>query len=112
MAVTERVDTGSSHIPALRMDLERVRTVLDRTDAVLGVADDALTRAQHTADRLHQGAEHASLVLHESAREARRWAPVALAVVGIAAIGVGVVIALRVRSSRRAAAEQAFDASI
>jgi hypothetical protein len=112
MAVMERVDAGNSHIPALRMDLERVRSVLDRTDAVLGVADDAIARAQHTADRLHQGAEHASAVLHESAREARRWAPVALAVVGVAAIGVGVVIALRVRQSRRAADDQAFDASI
>ena len=112
MAVVDRVDTGSSHIPALRMDLERVRSVLDRTDAVLGVADDALTRAQHTADRIHQGAEHASEVLQESVREARRWAPVALVVVGVAVIGVGVVVALRVRSSRREAAEQAFDASI
>lgn len=112
MTVMTNVDAGAAHIPALRADLDRVRTVLDRTDAVLSVADQTLGRAQLTAQRLHEGAEHASQVLHESAREARRWAPVVLAVVGVAAVGVGVYVAWRAAQSRQAAAQQEFDASI
>lgn len=46
MALLEVVETGHAHVLDLRGELDRVREALDRTDAVLGVADDALQRAE------------------------------------------------------------------
>ncbi|MCX8527872.1 MAG: hypothetical protein ORN20_07005, partial [Candidatus Nanopelagicales bacterium] len=90
MSTMQATNSGRAHLPALRTDLERVRTILDRTDAVLGVADDALGKA-----------EHASQLLHESAREARKWGPVLVVVVGVAAIGVvGAIIWRNQRDQR------------
>ena len=90
MSTTQAMNPGVAHIPALRTDLERVRTILDRTDAVLGVADDALGKA-----------EHASQLLHESAREARKWGPVLVVVAGVAIIGVAGVLVWRNQRNRQ-----------
>ena len=53
MAILEAVETGHGHVTDLRHELDKVRDALDRTDAVLGVTDDALLKAEsaivHTA---------------------------------------------------------------
>ena len=42
MALLEAVETGQERVSDLRGELGRVRDALDRTDAVLAVADDSL----------------------------------------------------------------------
>lgn len=46
MAILEVVETGHGHVTDLRHELVKVRDALDRTDAVLGVTDDALVKAE------------------------------------------------------------------
>lgn len=46
MAILEAVESGHAHVTDLRHELDRVRDVLDRTDAVLGVTDETLVRAE------------------------------------------------------------------
>jgi hypothetical protein len=46
MAILEAVETGHGHVTDLRHELDKVRDALDRTDAVLGVTDEALVRAE------------------------------------------------------------------
>ena len=90
MSGTQVMNPGASHIPTLRTEIDRVRTILDRTDAVLGVADEALDKA-----------EHASLLLHESAREARKWGPVLVVAVGVTALGIAGVLVWRNQRNRQ-----------
>jgi hypothetical protein len=79
MAILEVVESGHGHVTDLRHELGRVREALDRTDAVLGVTDDALVRAEHAIET------------------SRRVAPVVLAVVGVAVVGVAAVLVWRSR---------------
>lgn len=84
MAILEAVEVGHSHVVDLRGELDRVREALDRTDAVLGVADGALLRAE------------------TGIAATRRVAPYVAVGVGVAAvIVVGVVIWSARRRSRR-----------
>ena len=83
MALLEFVETNQQHVVDLREELDRVRTALDRTDAVLGVADQTLHRAE------------------EVVKSGRRWGPIALAVT--AAVVAGVVVAVVLRNRRQAA---------
>ena len=46
MAILDLVESGHEHVVDVRHELNRVREVLDRTDAVLAVTDDALESAQ------------------------------------------------------------------
>ena len=75
MAILEAVETGHGHVTDLRHELDKVRDALDRTDAVLGVTDDALVRAE------------SAIVT------TRRLAPTVAIVIGIATIAVvGLVV--------------------
>jgi len=82
MAILEVVENGHEHVTDLRHELGRVREALDRTDAVLGITDEALERAEHAIE------------------SSRRVAPVVLAVVGVAAIAVTAAIVWRSRRQR------------
>ncbi len=67
MAILEAVETGHGHVTDLRHELDKVRDALDRTDAVLGVTDEALVKAE------------SAIVT------TRHWAP-------YVAVGIGIVI--------------------
>jgi hypothetical protein len=82
MAILEAVETGHGHVTDLRHELDRVRGALDRTDAVLGVTDDARARAENVIEA------------------SRRVAPVVLTVLGVAAVAVAAVLVLRARQRR------------
>lgn len=82
MAILEVVESGHEHVTDLRHDLSRVREALDRTDAVLGVTDDALLRAEHAIET------------------GRRVAPIVLVAVGLVAAGVAAAVILRARRRR------------
>ena len=84
MALLEAVENGQENIVALRSELTKVRETLDRTDSILGVADDTLARAE------------TAIV------QSRRWAPVALAALGAVVIGVAVVVVLKRRGRKQA----------
>lgn len=81
MALLEAVETGHARVTDLRHDLDRVRDALDRTDAVLGVTDDTLTRAE------------------EAIGTSRRWAPAVA--IGVAVVAVAVVGFVVWRRSQR-----------
>ena len=83
MALLEAVETGQERVSDLRGELGRVRDALDRTDAVLAVADDSLARAE------------TAIVA------GRRWGPTVAVVVGVAVVGVAVLIVVRRRRSRQ-----------
>ncbi|PHX61469.1 MAG: hypothetical protein CK552_00375 [Actinobacteria bacterium] len=85
MALLEVVESGQEHVVDLRHELDKVRDALDRTDAVLAIADETLTRAE------------------EAIVQSRRWAPVLVGVVGLVAVGVAAAIISR---RRRQAATQ------
>jgi cobalamin biosynthesis Mg chelatase CobN len=82
MAILEVVEAGHEHVEDLRHELGVVRGALDRTDAILGVTDEALERAEQAIE------------------SSRRVAPVVLAVVGVAAIAVTAAIVWRSRRRR------------
>lgn len=82
MAILDVVESGHGHVTDLRHELGRVRDALDRTDAVLGVTDDALVRAEHAIET------------------SRRVAPVVFAVVGVAAVAVVAAVVWRSRQRR------------
>lgn len=82
MAILEVVETGHEHVSDLRHELGRVRDVLDRTDAFLGVTDDALERAEQALE------------------SSRRVAPYVLAAVAVTAVAVTAVIVWRARRRR------------
>ena len=86
MSLLDVVESNQGHVADLREELGRVRAALDRTDAVLGVADDTLERAE------------------VAIKTSRTWGPIVLAVLGAAVIGAGVVIVMR---KRRHSAEDA-----
>lgn len=46
MAILEMVEAGHGHVTDVRHELDRVRDALDRTDAMLGVTDHALEKAE------------------------------------------------------------------
>jgi len=69
MALLEAVQAGEEGLGDLRTELTRVRRALDRTDAVLEFADDTLGKAE--------------TVIASS----RRWVPVVIGVVAVAAVG-------------------------
>jgi hypothetical protein len=79
MALLEAVQSGEEGLGELRGELSRVRRALDRTDAVLEFADDTLGRAE--------------TVISSS----RRWVPIAIGVVAVAAVGATVYLVLRKR---------------
>ena len=79
MAILEVVESGHEHVTDLRYELDRVRDALDRTDAVLGVTDDALVRAE------------SAIVT------GRRWAPYVAVGFGVAAVAVVVLVVWRKR---------------
>lgn len=82
MALLDVVGTGQEHVTDLREELDKVRDALDRTDAVLGVADDALLKAE------------------SAIATSRRWGPTLAVVVGVAVLaGVAVVVWRRRRSA-------------
>jgi hypothetical protein len=87
MTFTDVMEANQSHVTDLREDLSRVRSALDRTDAVLGVANETLERAEIAI------------------KSGRRWGPVVFAVLGAAVLGAGVVIVM----SRRRHAESELD---
>lgn len=74
MAILEAVETGHGHVTDLRNELDKVRDALDRTDAVLGVTDDALVMAE------------AAIV------NGRRIAPYVALGVGVAVVALVVVV--------------------
>lgn len=83
MALLEAVESGHHQVVDLRSELDRVREALDRTDVVLGVADDALLRAE------------SGIVV------SRRIAPYVALGLGVAAVAiVGVAIWRRRKASR------------
>ena len=82
MAILEAVETGHEHVTDLRHELGRVRDVLDRTDAFLGVTDEALERAEHALE------------------SSRRVAPYVVVAVGVAAVAVTAVLVWRARRRR------------
>lgn len=85
MSLLDVVESNQGHVTDLREELGRVRAALDRTDAVLGVADETFERAE------------------VAIKSSRTWGPIVLAVLGAAVIGAGVVIVMRKR--RHSAAE-------
>ena len=80
MSLLDVVESNQGHVTDLREELGRVRAALDRADAVLGVADETLERAE------------------VAIKSSRTWGPIVLAVLGAAVVGVGVVIVMRRRS--------------
>lgn len=92
MAVLEMIEDRAARISELRQDLDRVRDVLDRTDAVLAVSDQALERIDEVV----------------RSGTARRVALSMLVIAGVVAVGVPIVIAARRRSqTAHEGAEQA-----
>ena len=83
MELLEVVETSQEHVVELRHGLDKVRDALDRTDAVLAIADETLLRAEGAIVK------------------SRRWAPVVLGVVGLLAVGVTVAIVIRRRSDAK-----------
>ena len=79
MTLLDVVQTGEEQIGDLREELGRFRTALDRTDAVLNFADESLEKAE--------------VVIASS----RRWVPIVIGVVGVAAVGATVYLVLRRR---------------
>ncbi len=79
MALLEVVESSQEHLVDLRGELGKVRGALDRTDAVLAIADDTLSRAED--------------VIVQS----RRWAPVVLGVIALVAVGAGAAVVIRRR---------------
>ena len=81
MAILEAVETGHGHVTDLRHELDKVRDALDRTDAVLGVTDDALLRAE------------SAIVT------TRHWTPYVALGIGLATVAVVAVVVWRKRRS-------------
>lgn len=86
MSLLDVVESNQEHVTDLREELGRFRAALNRTDAVLGVADETLERAE------------------VAIKSSRTWGPIVLAVLGAAVIGAGVVIVMR---KRRHSADEA-----
>ena len=85
MAILEVVESGHGHVTDLRYELDRVRDALDKTDAVLGVTDEALVRAE-------------SAIVN-----GRRWAPWVAVGIGVTVVAV---VALVVWRKRQRSAEE------
>ena len=85
MSLLDVVESNQGHVTDLRDELGRVRAALDRTDSVLGVADETLERAE------------------SAIKTSRTWGPIVLGVLGAVVIGAGVVIVMR---KRRHSAEE------
>ena len=85
MALLDVVGTGQERVNELRTELDRARVALDRTDAVLAVADGTLERAE------------------AAITSGRRWGPVLAVVLGAAVVGAVAFIVIRRRSRREAA---------
>lgn len=79
MALLDVVQTGEEQVSDLREELDRFRRALDRTDAVLNFADESLEKAE--------------VVIASS----RRWVPIVIGVVGVAAVGATVYLVMRRR---------------
>lgn len=82
MAILEVVEAGHEHVEDLRHELGVVRGALDRTDAILGVTDEALERAE------------------QAIVTSRRIGPYVLLGVGIAVAAVTAVVVWRWRQAR------------
>ena len=83
MVLLEVVETSQEHVVELRHELDKVRDALDRTDAVLAIADETLMRAE------------VAII------QSRRLAPVVLGVVVLLAVGVTAVIVIKRRSDAK-----------
>jgi len=80
MALLEVVESSQGRVNDLRHELEKARVALDRTDAVLGAADEGLVKAE------------SAIVT------TKKWTPVGFVVLGaIVVVGVGAVVVLRKR---------------
>ena len=82
MALLDVVETSHSHVADLQEELAKARVALDRTDAVLAVADDGLARAE------------------EAIVAGRRWAPVLGIALGVVVVGVVAVAIIRRRRAQ------------
>lgn len=82
MALLEAVENGQVRVTELRGEVDRARDALDRTDALLAVADDSLARAE------------VAIVT------GRRWAPVVV-VLGVVVVGAAAFVVLRRMRRRR-----------
>jgi hypothetical protein len=80
MALLEAVESSQVRVHDLRHELDRARDALDRTDAVLAVADDTLGKAEVA---IVQG---------------RRWAPMLAVAAGVVVVGV---VAFAIMKRRR-----------
>lgn len=82
MALLEAVESGQMRVEDLRHELDRARDAVDRTDAVLAVADDTLERAE------------VAIVA------SRRWGRLVVLAAGVVAVGaVAFVVIKRHRRS-------------
>ena len=82
MALLDVVENGHSHVVDLQGELAKARVALDRTDAVLAVADDGLLKAE------------------EAIVAGRRWAPIVGLALGAVVVGVAVVVIMKRRRAR------------
>jgi hypothetical protein len=83
MALLEAVESGQVRVTQLRGEIDRARDALDRTDAVLAVADDSLARAE------------VAIVT------GRRVAPVVVVAVGVLFVGAAAFLVMRRMRRRR-----------
>jgi len=79
MALLEVVEAGHGRVSELQHEMERVREALDRTDAVLGVTDEAFGKAE------------SAIVT------GRHWAPYAAVAIGVAVVAVAALVVWRRR---------------
>lgn len=81
MTLLEAVETGHERVGDLREELDKARVALDRTDAVLAVADDTFSRAE------------------AAITSSRRWGPVVAVVAGVAVVAVVALVVIKRRQA-------------
>ena len=81
MALLDVVETGHARVTDLRVELDRARDALDRTDAVLAFTDSTLGRAE------------AAIV------GGRHWGRLVALAVGVVVVGAVVFVVIKRRSS-------------
>ena len=102
MTMISTLEASETRVEDLRADIARVRSALDQTDAILGVAETWMNRAGSAFER----AESALVA-------SRRWAPrvgLVLGITAVAATAIGVSVYVWRRSAaQRARSEQIAD---
>ena len=79
MALLEVVEAGHGRVADLQLEIDRVREALDRTDAMLGVTDEAFGKAE------------------SAIATGRHWAPYVALAIAVAGVAIGAIIVLRRR---------------